>query len=219
MMSNKKIFTCILLPFLFILSACSTSSNLLDTSSTQSLTEGNSPYISADDIKNPETIEETKYYKIIYSDFTYYYYIFDENHNVVKSGGPLNREPHISMVNNRLIKFTLQSGTGIGTQWGYYYDTKADVFSRIFQSIYDQCDGKVVYREEKKVIVRDIFDKTEYYQEILSFKKPFSKVAEPITNVKFVNDGTNVEVSYLTGVDYKEVVEIIKLNDNQGTDN
>lgn len=212
MMSKQKIFTCILLPFLFILPACSTSSNPLDTSSTQSLTQGNSPYISVDDIKNVETIEETEYYKIIYSDFMYYYYLFDENHNVVKSGGPLNREPHISMVNDHLIKFTLQSGTGIGTQWGYYYDTKADVFSRIFQSIYDQWDSKVAYGEVKKVIVRDIFDKTVYYQEISSFKKPFSEVAEPITNVKFVNDGTSIKVSYLTGLDYKEVAEIINLN-------
>jgi len=211
-MSNKKIFTCILLPFLFILSACSTSSNLSDTSSMQSLDEGNSPYISVNDIKNFETIEETEYYKIVHSDFMFYYYIFDENHNVVKSGGPLNREPHISMVNNHLIRFTLQTGTGIGTQWGYYYDAKADVFSRIFQSIYDQCDSKVAYGKAKKVIVRDIFDKTEYYKEISSFQKPFSDVVEPITDVKFVNDGTGIEVSYLTGVDYKEVTEIIKLN-------
>ena len=63
-----------------------------------------------------------------------------------------------------------------------------------------------------KVIVRDIFDKTEYYKEISSFQKPFSDVVEPITDVKFVNDGTGIEVSYLTGVDYKEVTEIIKLN-------
>lgn len=216
-MNNQKIFICILLPFLFILSACSTSSNLLDTSSTHSLTEGNCPYISADDIKNAETIEETEYYKIIYYDFMYYYYIFDESHNVVKSDGPLNREPHISMVNNHLIKFTLQSGTGIGTQWGFYYDTKADVFSRIFQSIYDQWDSKVAYVEAKKVIVRDIFDKTEYYQEISSFKNTFSEVAEPITNIKFVNDGTSIEVSYLTGLDYKEVTEIRQVR--RGVDN
>ena len=212
-MSNKKNFTCILLPFLFILSACSTSSSLLDASSMQSLIEVNIPYISADDIKNAETIKENEYYKIIYSDFMYYYYIFDEYHNVVKSGGPLNREPHISMVNNHLIKFTLQSGTGIGTLWGYYYDAKADVFSRIFQSIYDQWDSKVAYGDVKKVIVRDMFDKNEYYQEISLFKKPFSEVAEPITNVKFVNDGNSIEVSYLTGSDYKEVTEIIKLRD------
>ena len=207
MMSNLNKIICILLPFLLILSACSTYS----TSSVQNLTEGNSPYISGDDIKNAETIEETEYYKIIDAGLMYYYYIFDENHNVVKSGGPLNRKPHISMVNNHLLKFTLQSGTGIGTQWGYYYDTKADVFSRVFQSIYDQWDSKVAYGEAEKVIVRDIFDKTQYYQEISSFKTPFSEVAEPITNVKFVNNGTSIEVSYLTGVDYNEVAEIIKL--------
>lgn len=211
-MNDKKMFSFILLPFLFILSACSISSNSLDTSSTQSLTEGNNPYISADDIKDVETTEETAYYKIVYSDFMYYYYIFDENHNVVKSDGPLNREPRISMVNDHLIRFTSQSGTGIGTQWGYYYDTKADVFSRIFQSIYDQWDSKVTYVEGKKVVVRDIFDKTEYYQEISSFKNTFSEVAEPITNVEFVNDGTSIEVSYLVGLDCKEVAETIKLN-------
>ena len=63
-MSIQKIFIFILLPFLFILSTCTTSFNILDASSTQSLTEGNRNHISTDVIKDAETIEETDYYKI-----------------------------------------------------------------------------------------------------------------------------------------------------------
>ncbi len=209
MMIRTKFFICILLLYLFPLVACSPSSK--DISSTRNLPSSDSLYIS-ENIKNSETINETEYYKVIYSDFMYYYYIFDENHDVVMSEGPLNKQPDISTVNDNLIKITLQAGTGIGTQWGFFYDIKADVFSRRFQCIYDQWNGKVAYGDLEKVIVRDIFDKTLYYQEISSFKEPFSKVAEPITNARFVNDGTGIEVSYLTGTDYKEVVEMIELN-------
>lgn len=211
-MSKKKILICVLLSivfvFLFLLSACSAFSN---SSPTQDLSVRNSSYVCIDDIKDAETIEETKYYKIIQSGFVYYYFIFDKNNDTVKADGPLNRLPRISMVNDHLVRFTLQAGTGIGTQWGYYYDTKADAFSQVFQSIYDQSNNKVVYGDVKKIIVRDIFDKAAYYQEISTFTKPLSEVAEPITNVAFVNDGASIEVSYLTGPEYIEVVETIRL--------
>lgn len=210
-MIKQTVFAGILLPLLMILSACSFSSNSSDESSVQELSTRDSSYVSIEDTEDVDVIEETQFYKIIYSDSMYYYYIFNENHDVVKSDGPLNKEPHISMVNDHLIRFTLQAGTGIGTQWGYYYDTIIDTFSPIFQSIYDQCDGKVAYGEVGKIIIRDIFDQTKYYQEISSFRKPLSVAAEPIIKSQFVNGGTGIKVTYLTGPDYEEVTETIDL--------
>ena len=198
-------------PIVLHISAHSPSSIVSASSAAQSSPEWGRSYISADDIENGETIEETPYYKVICSDFMYCYYIFDENHDIVESDGPSTRQPHISMVNDHLVKFTLQAGTGLSTQWGYYYDTQKDVRSRIFNCIYDQHDGKVAYGTLNKVVVRDIFDKTQYYREISGFEKTFSPANEPIINARFINNGASVEIMYLTGDDYQEVVEIFDL--------
>ena len=64
----------------------------------------------------------------------------------------------------------------------------------------------------EKVVVRDIFDRTKIYQEITDFKEPFSEMIEPITNVKFVNGGACVEITYLTGNNYREVIEAFELD-------
>jgi len=185
------------------MSACSPSTVVPDFSSPPTSFVG--------EIDNAETIEETEYFKIIRADFLYYCYIYDGNHNKVKSEGPFNKQPHILMVNDHLLRFTLQAGTGIGTQWGYFYDIKENFISQVLQSIYDQCDDKVAYGNVKKVIVSSIFNKTKYYYEISTFKEPLSEVAEPITNVEFVDDGARVKVSYLTGADFQEVTETIDL--------
>ena len=220
-MIKQKVFICILLSILLMLSACSHSSDPSDTSSSRIISDAslggdissdNSSFFSVDDIKNAEIIEENEHYKVVYWDFMYYYNIFDENHRIVKSDGPLSRKPNILMVSDHLVRFTLQAGTGIGTQWGYYYDTKMDMLSSIFQCIFDQCNGKVAYGGVNKVIVRDIFDETKYFFEISSFKESFSNVVEPITNVEFTDSGASVKVSYLTGVNYQEISENFDLN-------
>ena len=173
-----------------------------------SLSEGNDNYSISSAYYN--TIEETKYYKITTYGFFYYYYIFDNNGDVVMSDGPLSRKPSIS-IDNYLVKFILQTGTGIGTQWGFYYHIKMDVFSRIFYCIHDQFHERVVFVNMNKVIVRDIFDKTKFYMELDTFAEPFSEMVEPITSVRFVNSGKCVEVRYLTGSNYQEVVEVFDL--------
>jgi hypothetical protein len=205
MLTKKGLVFVIIISIQFFLFACSPSKGVINPSSLSKSTEQGTPKSSI--IKNMDIIDETKYYKITSSEFIYYYYIYDENHIIVKSEGPLNRLPRIAMVNEHLLKFTLQTGTGIGTQWGYFYDTKMDVISRIFLSIYDQSNGMVAYGDVKKVIVRDIFDKTKYYHEFSSFREPFSDVIEPITDVEFVNDGASVNVTYL------EVIEKFDLHD------
>ena len=224
-MKIKKVNSFILaviMCFSVLLTACeeddSSSSQRLTESITTSSTVNKDEniadgYISLSnkDIENAEIIEETKYYKILYLNSMFYYYIFDESHDVVKSDGPLIKQPRISMVNKHLVKFTLQTGTGLGTQWGYYYDTQTDIISQVFNSIYDQLNDKVAYGGSKKVIIRDIFSNTKYYQEIINFKYPLSEMAEPIKSVKFIDNANKIEVSYFTGTDYQEAKEVFDL--------
>ena len=208
-MKKQKMYVCMVLSLLIILSACASFSNSSATSLQCIPQEGSSHSIISGE--NVETIDETEYYKVICSDFMYYYYIYDEDCDLVKSGGPLSKQPRISIVND-LVKFTIQSGTGLGTQWGFYYHTKKDVFSRVFECIYDQCDEKVAFGSMEKVVVRDIFDKTQYYLEIADFKEPFSEMIEPITDVKFIDGGTCLEVTYFTGSSYQKVIEVLRID-------
>lgn len=149
------------------------------------------------------TVYEDKYYRVYVENSEYYYCIYDETGEVVDSGSTSSRLPHISLIDDHTVKFTLQTGTGLGTQWGYYYNAERDVRSRIFMCIYDEYGGKTVYGDVERIIVRDIFDKTKYYREISSFKNPLSDSVEPIINANFINNGRSVKVIYLTGKDYQ----------------
>ncbi len=171
----------------------------------------NSNNISDETMKNAQIVDENEYFKIMLSDNLYYCEIYDENNNIVKSDGPFNKLPKISISDDNLVKLTVQAGTGISTQWGYYYDIKKDCFSRIFYSIFDEYNDRMIFRDKNKIIVRDIFDKTEYYYEIDSFKNSLSQSSEPFRKVLFVNDGESIEITYLTGNDYHEVTEVFNL--------
>lgn len=166
---------------------------------------------SNDSINKCEIVDETKYYKVVYSENLYSYYIYDKNHQIVKSEENLNRQPHLTLTGDNLVQFTLQAGTGKGTQWGYFYDADSNQFSQIYNCIYDQYNGKVVCGDLKKIIVRDIFDKEKFHREITSFQKEIANVAEPLIDVKFVDLGTCVEVSYYTGENYEIATEKFEL--------
>lgn len=208
MQLNAKSKLILVLFFSVLSNGCSFSENISDNSNiSYELIENDEIIKNAENYK----IDKNQYFEIIYADMMYYYFLYDKNHNVVKSDGPLIREPHISMVDEYLVKFTLQSGTGLSTQWGFYYDVENDIFSETFYSIFGQSDGKMIYREKEKVIVRDIFDKGRYYQEFSEFSNPLSETTEPFVNVEFINNGESIEVTYLTGDDYRKVTEIFDL--------
>lgn len=158
-----------------------------------------------------EIIKENEYYQIIRSDSLIYCYFYNDDNEIIKVEGPMSKFPKVTIIENNLLRFTLQAGTGIEAQWGYYYDTDNMVFSEVFQGIFDESDGKVACVGINKVIVSDIFDKSEYYKEFSDFSHSFSEAAAPITNVEFSEDGRSVKVSYLTGINYEEVTEVFFL--------
>lgn len=158
-------------------------------------------------IREGRTIEETDYYRIMESNFRYCCVFYNRQHAVTKTEGPLTREPKVGMVDEKFVRFTVQAGTGTGAQWGYYYDPGMDVFSEVFQSIRDESDGKVVYTRQNAVVIQDIFDESKYFKEITEFENTLSPTVEPFVDVQFTDDGKYIEVTYLTGADYKETTE------------
>lgn len=157
-------------------------------------------------------ISNEQYYKITKKGDLFQYYIFDDSHQIVKSGENFTKEPTIFMVNNHLLRFTSQAGTGLGTQWGFYYDVVRDSFSRDFYTIYDQYNDFIAYAEIEKIIIRDIFDKSKYYYEISSFENPLAEnVVLPIEDAKFTSDGKSILVTYFTGNNYEKTTQIFNL--------
>ncbi len=167
---------------------------------------------STNNCKNKE-IEKKEFFKITRSESGYFYCIYDKKHNIVKSDGPLIKKPNIKLTDDYLVQFTLQTGTGRATQWGYFYDTENDIFSPFFTSIYDQNNGMVIYGEPNKLIVRDIFDEKMYYKEISAFSRPLSNTADSIIDAKFIENNSIIKISYLTGDDFELVTENIILSE------
>lgn len=209
-MNIKKQRLILLLSFIIVCILCTSILCITISICSERKNEDTNYYTIIENLKNAKITEETDYYQVVYSDYLYYYCIFNSEHQVVKYDGPLNKEPHLSVVNN-MVKFTLQAGTGIGTQWGYYYDIHKGIFSEVFKSIYDENQDLVVYSDVNKVIIRNIFDKKIYYKEISEFEKTFSNVAKPIIDIKFINDGKSIKITYLTGSDYQKFTEVIDL--------
>ncbi len=207
----KKLLITFILSIVFLFTSCSFTTTQPNSLKVKKSTAKTSSYTSTTGLYE-KVVSETPYYKIVYSDFMYSYYIYNETGETVKADGPLSRQPQIQLVDEKLIKFTVQTGTGIGTQWGYFYDLNKDRFSQNFPCIFDQFNEKVVYGTSNKIVIRDIFDVEKYYQEIISFEHPLSDSADPIKHVSFKEDGNCIEVVYLTGSDYKAITERIILH-------
>lgn len=159
-------------------------------------------------------VYEEKNYRIERRDLMYYYYIYDNNGNLVKSEGPLPREPHIKIIGEQLLRVTTQAGTGRSTQGGYYYDISNDRFSQVFYSIFDETENLVAFGGYKGIVIRDIFDISKYCYTIypLILTEPLSPVVEPIIDVEIINCGASIEIVYLSGDDFHEIREIIDLD-------
>lgn len=181
--------------------------------------KNNATIVNNDAVSNQESInskyenvvEPKEYYRIIQKDSLFYARFYDDYGTLIKEEGPLAKMPTVTVVGANLIKFTVQAGTGVATQWGYYYDTENLVFSDVFEGIFDESENKVACVGLNKVIVSNIFDSSKYYKEFSEFSYPFSQVATPITNIEFSQDCKSIKVSYLTGEDYEEVTEVFYL--------
>ena len=157
-------------------------------------------------------ITRTNLYEITETEGLYYYALFDKTGNIVKSESNLTRQPKIICIENNVVRITIQAGTGIETQWGFYYDQENNTISAIYQCIFDEKNGIVAHATMDKIIVESIFKNDDfYYKEINTFQKPFSDVAFPFVDAEFSENGNIIYVSYHSGSDYEETTEAFTL--------
>lgn len=217
MLHKKQIIRYILLTgCVLALCSCQVTQTVHSSKNESSMSDkydaGKSDY--EESTEDEEVLENTTYYQISISNSQYYCTFFDKSHQVVRVDGPYSKIPKVSVVNDSnpiLLRLTIQTGTGIGTQYGYFYLVDEMKFSETFQSILDQSENLVAYIDKEKVVVRDIFDKTKYDKEISDFRDPFSNVAQPITNASFSEDSKTITVTYLTGENFREVSETFEI--------
>ena len=157
--------------------------------------------------KDSETIESEDFYTVISNgDFTYTYEIRDRQGNMLLYESQCEREPHIEMLNDNLLKCMIQYGTGITAQSTFYVNVETGAVSEAFNSVYDEHEGRTAYflylNSKHFMVVQDIFDKEVFYKEI-QIPGDFHCV-EAVVECDFSEDGKTLDLVCKVGADFTE---------------
>lgn len=179
-----------------LLSGCKGGSNQTVSTVSAEL----STLISLNDLDRPSVLEQTEFYKILKGqNDVYYYYIYYVNGKVAEEGGTTSK-PVISLYEGKYVRRSKSVGINILTQKTRYFDVSQAVASQEFEGVFNEWQDLVVYADQKKVIVQNIFDKKKYYREFSKFKNQLSDTVTPFVDIEFVNSGKQIRVTYVTGV-------------------
>lgn len=160
------------------------------------------------DCGKDETANEDDYFKVVKeseSDYKVYLYGIDKK---VYKELDFPKQPYVEKVEEYLIKVVISTGSPSNYTTFYNIKDKKESTTAIFNLLlYDK--GKVVYVEDGKLIISDVFDKNLYYKEIKrNFSTDYSNPAS--FEVKFI-ENNKLELKYLEGKDFEEKTEIINL--------
>ena len=158
--------------------------------------------------------DESKFYKVIQKDdSTFDYNVFDTDGEILDSETSV-RPPYFKAIGDYLMQLSVQTGTGISTNYAKYYDLKNSKTSETFNYVLTAKDNYVVcadYRNGKHIIiVQDIFDKEKYYKEYEL--ENVSPVAADFAVEGHFNEKGNINITYLSGENYKETNYTIVLS-------
>lgn len=158
--------------------------------------------VSGQSAEQAQVLLQTDYAEILQQDGQYIYTVYGRGGEVI-AHGESTRPPEITM-DGQLLTFSLQTGTGASTQWGFFYDYANGVKSETFTCIYDVQGSRVAYGNGQSVVVQDIFDQDAYQKTFSEFSPPLAEAAEPILSAAFTQDGTGLNILYLSGEDLHE---------------
>ncbi len=161
-------------------------------------------------IKNIETTssENSKenhtpkqYFKLEQKGFGYYYEIYDKQGDVVLAKES-SRPTEITMLGETIVDIKIGMGTGLAVHT--YYDVEGNRFSEEYTYVAAASGNLVAYvdvsmkdpMDHRKLVVRDIFDKTAFYK---SFGLDFAPAVDtPIESAVFTENENELEVVYLS---------------------
>ena len=166
---------------------------------------------------NAAYIRQEKNFDLYERDGLYYYALFDNEKQEIKTGGPYTKPPVIEYRGSAVLRILVQGGTGTATRSGYYCDVESGAVSEVFPCIFDDHENMVVYGKADSVIVQSIFEPKTVFHAFSNFQKPLAKAAFPFVDVSFSDDASSIRVSYLSGDGFEEVSEEISLMNEQNT--
>lgn len=144
-------------------------------------------------------------------DKTYSYEITDYKGKILDYEYNLVKQPQRLCVDTDVVGISVQTGTGLSTNYAEFYDLENSRISETFHYVLDAEDDCVVYADfrdgEHLVVVQDIFDKEQYYKEY-KLKNVSPVAADFVVNGGFNKKG-NINITYLSGDDYTETVYTI----------
>jgi len=164
--------------------------------------------------ENRTVIDSGKYYRIYKSNITEVDYdIYNSKGEVVLSG-TTDRPLEISMINNEIIDISIGMGTGLAIH--KYYSVEQELFSEEFSYVVANFNDLVAYIgfsqeggfENRKVIVQNIFDRNLFFEE---YQLNFSNVDTPVIQATFSEDGSALQLIYLSGEEQIQISEILSL--------
>lgn len=173
--------------------------------------------MSFDDYKFSEIYEKSEHYIIYVCEYPqndpynkfYWYEILDNAKTVILNGGTEWKIPIITEDEN-IVSVELDYGTLADIY--RYYDTETNILSDVYTHILARNHSLICYFEKDELVIRDIFDKTLFYQTV---KRDYDDRAVPIEEIKFI-DEDSIEVSYYTK---NNTVAVEKINlENQSGD-
>ncbi len=137
---------------------------------------------------------------------TYSYEVTDYKDRILDYEDNLTREPKRLCVSTDVVGISIQTGTGLSTNYARFFDLENSKISETFQYVIDAKDNYVVYvdykNDEHTVIVQEIFDKEQYYKEYkLENVSPVG--ANCVIKGGFNRKG-NINITYLFGDKYTE---------------
>ncbi len=152
---------------------------------------------------SPELIESTKYYKIEKLLSSLRYTVYGSNGEIVLCE-VTNRPLELSMLNENIVDLSIDLEDGITSH--KYYDVKNNRFSEEYLCVIATSDNLIAYfdiihigkiGEERKLIVKDIFDESVFCK---SFGLYFSwNSQDPVLSARFTEGEEEFEFVYLMG--------------------
>ncbi|MBE7013490.1 MAG: hypothetical protein E7416_05425 [Ruminococcaceae bacterium] len=162
------------------------------------------------DISRYDLWVENKFYDITESysitkneDLTYSYEITDKNGKVLLYDNSA-REPKIEQVNTNVLGVSIQTGTGLSTNWAIYCDVEKSQISETFNYVLGAQGDYVIYanleNSKHSIVVQNIFDKTAYYKTHI-LEDASSVAADVVVDFKLKGEDRAI-VTYLSGEKY-----------------
>ena len=146
------------------------------------------------------------YYELMLrDDGNYTVILYDDNHKETYRLDYLDKGPGICYVDGGLICITLSNGTN--NRYSTYYDVDSRMISDTYWNPVYLDFGRLAYLEDGKLIIRDIFDPSVFYEEILrNFAAATQDAA--LFRLEFLDDHTLL-LEYPEGGEYTERQETI----------